>query len=336
MKTKYLILLSLMAAIAVLCCCCNKDEDEPETVVNNPKVSIRHPEGITTSSFTFEVNVESDGGGTVTERGICYSPDPIPSIDDETQSSGTGAGVVSITVSGLPANTLYYVKGYATNEKGTAYSSQEYTVVTSFGTVTDFEGNEYGTVKIGDQVWMRENLKSTKYADGTNIPGAYPAGGVEANVEEYGRWYDWYAVMHGAPSSASNPSMVQGVCPDGFHVPSDAEWKELEMEVGMSQTDADAEGYRGDVAGKLKVRWGWGPSPQISDNASGFSALPAGYRELDGTSNFIFFWGAFHVATESTDTSTTPERYLTGDFNGIWRYSDSKKYGLSVRCVKDE
>jgi len=338
MKTRHFILLSLMTLFALICFSCNDDDDEKESTVNMPVVTIGFPKDITTSSFGVEVTVESDGEGTVTERGLCYSSTiPYPTIDDETVSEGTGTGPFNVTVSGLAANALYYIRGYATNEKGTAYCTNASTVVTSIGSVTDFEGNVYGTVKIGSQEWTRENLKSAKYADGSNIPGAYPAGGEEANVPIYGRVYNWYAVMYGAASSTSNPSMVQGVCPDGFHVPSDAEWKELEMFLGMSQGEADSEGYRGEIAGKLKLRGMWSPSPGISDNTTGFTALPAGYRELNGTYQFAdFFWGAFHIATESQDTSTTASRLLTGDMNGIWRYSDSKKYGMSVRCVKDE
>jgi uncharacterized protein (TIGR02145 family) len=337
MKSRYSILLSLMSVIVVLCACCKDDDEDQETAVDKPVVSIGHPEDITTSSFSIEVTVESDGGGAVTDRGICYAFDPYPDLNDEKLASGSGTGDVEISVSGLLANTLYYVRAYATNEKGTAYSSGEYTVMTSLGTVTDVEGNVYGTVKIGEQVWMRENLKSTKYADGTDISGVYPAGGSEGNVADFGRLYDWYAVMHGAPSSTSNPSMVQGVCPEGFHVPSDAEWIELEIFLGMPELEATSEGYRGDVAGKLKVRWLWSPTPGLSDNTSGFSALPAGFREVNGSYLFAeYFWGAYHIATESQDTSTTASRLLTGDMNGIWRYSDTKNYGMSVRCVKDE
>ncbi len=338
MKTRHFIFLCLMPLFVFICLCCNSDDDENASTVNVPAVAIGFPEDITTSSFMIEVTVESDGDGTVTERGLCYSSTvPYPTIDDETVSEGTGTGPFDVTVSGLSANTLYYIRGYATNEKGTAYSNNTGTVVTSFGSVTDFEGNVYGTVKIGSQEWMRENLKSTKYADGNNIPGAYPAGGDEANVPQYGRLYNWYAAMHGAESSASNPSMVQGVCPDGFHVPSDAEWKELEIYLGMSQGESDSEGYRGDIAGKLKLRGLWSPSPGISDNSTGFSALPAGYQELDGSPHFNdYFWCGFHITTESQDTSMVASRMLTGDMNGIWRYSDSKKYGYSMRCVKDE
>jgi uncharacterized protein (TIGR02145 family) len=331
---------SLFFAGCILACLpfigCSDDKGEPEDTVEKPVVSLQHPEDITLSSFTVEVNVESDGGSPVTDRGICIGSTPQPTIDDETISGGTGTGAFSVTMENLPSNTLYYIIGYATNEKGTAYSVMQYTAVTAFGTVTDFEGNVYQTVKIGSQEWMRENLKSTKYADGSTIPGAYPAGGLEPNVELYGRLYDWYGVMHGAASSNANPSMVQGVCPGGYHVPSDAEWQELEMYLGMTQFDAEINGYRGNVAGKLKVQRYWIPNDYIGNDSAGFSALPAGYRNLDGSYDFDHFWAGFHISTENIDTSKVASRLLTGDLNGIWREPDSKKYAYSARCVKDE
>ncbi len=89
------------------------------------------------------------------------------------------------------------------------------------GTFTDSrDGQEYEWVKIGDQVWMAENLNYAQHDEG--------------NSGRYGRLYDWAAVMQGENSSNNNPSGVQGVCPDGWHVPSDEEWKELEMKLGMS------------------------------------------------------------------------------------------------------
>ena len=112
-------------------------------------------------------------------------------------------------------------------------------------TVTDYDGNIYQTVQIGNQVWMAENLKSIHYADGTPLVSGTGVGDITGNyttkyyfyyVDDsatyagtYGALYTWAAVMNGAASSNNNPSGVQGVCPDGCHRPSEAEWKELEM-----------------------------------------------------------------------------------------------------------
>lgn len=111
--------------------------------------------------------------------------------------------------------------------------------------VTDIDGNSYDAVQIGNQVWMAENLRISKYADGTSIPkgrlgnsnewGETPYYYIPFNNNSYaypyGYLYNWYAVMHGSNSSNSNPSRVQGVCPNGWHVPSEAEWIELKNTV---------------------------------------------------------------------------------------------------------
>jgi uncharacterized protein (TIGR02145 family) len=335
MKTQVFILLCLLP-LSWLIIGCHKSDDDAETNAQLPKVSIGVLEKITTSGVSLEVAITDDGGADITARGVCFCTSAGPTTDDSKTTDGTGKETFTCTVSGLTPATRYYIRAYATNSKGTGYSS-ELNFLTTLESVTDYEGNVYQAVKIGNQIWTNENLKSTKYADGTVIKGVYPAGGDEANVPVFGRWYDWYAVMHGAKSSDANPSMVQGVCPDGYHVPSDSEWLELEVFLGMSMEEAITEGYRGNVAGKLKAPIYWAPAPEICDNSTGFTALPAGFRELDGKPNFIgYFWGGFYIATESADTSKVAARMFTGDANGTWRYSDSKKYGMSVRCVKDE
>ncbi|RKY90404.1 MAG: hypothetical protein DRQ01_09240 [Ignavibacteriae bacterium] len=120
------------------------------------------------------------------------------------------------------------------------------------GTFTDHrDGNVYNTVRIGDQVWMAENIKATRYEDGTPIPlvesksewltlgnsdKAYCWYNNDAlNRENYGGLYNWAAAMNGSASSIKNPSGVQGVCANGWHIPSDEEWKQLEMFIGMNQ-----------------------------------------------------------------------------------------------------
>ena len=103
--------------------------------------------------------------------------------------------------------------------------------------VKDIDGNAYDGVRIGEQVWMASNLKTTRYADGTEIPSGdpdihsssnpyrYVPGGDASNVKRLGYLYNWPAVVHGSSQSNESPSGVQGICPDGWHVPSNAEWK---------------------------------------------------------------------------------------------------------------
>jgi uncharacterized protein (TIGR02145 family) len=104
-------------------------------------------------------------------------------------------------------------------------------------------------------------------------------------MDTYGGLYTWAAAMNGATTSDTNPSNVQGVCPEGWHLPSDFEWKELEIHLGMSQADADSRGYRGiDVGGMLKEPGiSYWESPNTgATNQSGFTAIPGGIRDENG------------------------------------------------------
>ena len=208
-------------------------------------------------------------------------------------------------------------------------------------TVTDIDGNVYQVVEIGDQCWMAENLKVTHYRNSETVPnviddwiwfelstGAYcnydNNGG---NVSTYGRLYNWYAVMDS-----------RGLAPEGWHVPSDEEWKQLEMYLGMSQAAADSTGLRGvDEGGKLKesgtVHWN---APNTgATNESGFTALPGGYRDQDGRffdmGSTTFFW-----ASTVYDIYFAWLRNMGYNSSKIARSWNFKRGGLSVRCVKDQ
>jgi uncharacterized protein (TIGR02145 family) len=221
------------------------------------------------------------------------------------------------------------------------------------GTVSDIDGNTYVTVEIGDQTWMAENLRTTHYADNTAIPhvegtSAWDAltevdpaycwfNNSESPEEEYGILYNWPAAMRGAASTDANPSGVQGVCPAGWHMPSDSEWKELEMYLGMSVAAAASVGSRGtDQGGKLKEtgydHW-WEPNTGAT-NETGFTALPSGFRRSNGEFYGQGIFADLWTATEAS-TSTTWRRYFPYNFAGIVRNPLEKNYGFSVRCVKD-
>jgi uncharacterized protein (TIGR02145 family) len=210
-------------------------------------------------------------------------------------------------------------------------------------TVSDIDGNVYQMVKIGDQWWMAENLRTTRYADGMLISGVYAYEDEDSNAQNYGGLYTWNAVMNGNESNNSNPSGVQGVCPTGWHVPSDAEWQQLEMYLGMTEEEADDIGWREhDIAGKLKStrtepiphpRWN---EPNIeATNESGFSALPGGYKDKENDFHLIWRYGYWWTSTESFTEFRAWYRGLDYNFTGVLRYRTDKQVGLSVRCVKD-
>ncbi|MBN2480532.1 MAG: fibrobacter succinogenes major paralogous domain-containing protein [Bacteroidales bacterium] len=209
--------------------------------------------------------------------------------------------------------------------------------------VTDFDGNDYQTVTIGAQIWMKENLKVTHYADGTPIQSITGNSNWEAltvtskaycwydddsatNAPIYGALYRWAAAMNGASSSTSTPSGIQGVCPAGWHLPSEAEWTELTDYIGGES-----------VAGsKLKeagtAHWN---SPNIdATNETGYTALPGGDRISDGTFTDIGDIGYWWSATETNADYAWSQVMLHND-GGIFTFDGSKELGFSVRCVQD-
>ena len=217
--------------------------------------------------------------------------------------------------------------------------------------VTDFDGNVYKTVKLGNQVWMAENLRTTRYADGTLIPLGtegnyvvayryYPDGN-SANVSDYGCLYNWAAVMNGSASSDANPSGVQGICPDGWHVPSDAEWTELGIYVS-SQSQYVCGDYTG-IAKALASEEGWnsltdpydicevGINPD-ANNATGFSARPAGgyYGNYDSFGGNANFWSA-----TQNGSGVAYARGLYYNNATVDRSSSNKDNGYSVRCIRN-
>lgn len=243
---------------------------------------------------------------------------------------------------------------------GGNYNNQDYpnTANVIRKAVTDIDGNIYDAVQIGNQVWMAENLRTTRYADGTTIPFGNTDSYTEpyryapglnqsneenmGNVARYGYLYNWPAVMHGASSSEDNPSGVQGICPDGWHVPSDAEWTELTNYM-KTQPNYMASGNADRLAKALAATWGWNSSSETdtpgnnptTNNATGFSALPAGgYKSNYGNQGYYYFgtqanfWSSTKLGNECADIRQMYyiNDYVHEDYNG-------QMFGFSVRCV---
>ena len=212
--------------------------------------------------------------------------------------------------------------------------------------LTDYDGNTYASVMIGTQCWMKDNLRTTHYADGTPIA----AGSILSNTTGYfyhsdslsdalyGYYYNWTAAMRNGASSNSNPSGVQGVCPDGWHMPSDAEWQMMEARIGIAPNDISLWGNRGNVAAKISRLESWLPSttdysPGNSNNnfynMFGFSALPAG--EYASTINNLYTNAGFWSATMSGNEAI--QRSLYYDSASITRSLSPIEIGRNVRCV---
>ena len=242
------------------------------------------------------------------------------------------AGSTSHTDAGLTKGETYTYRVKATSQYGDSDWSEESAIyIQLVGTVTDIDGNVYKTVKIGDQIWMAENLKVTKYRDGTAIPNVtdnsswtglntgaccYYNNDV-GNADTYGALYNWYAV---------NDS--RNIAPEGWHVSTDAEWTELTDYLGGSS-----------VAGKkLKSTSGWNDYNGSSGNGTdevAFCGLPGGYRNYYNgyylnMGNFGYFW-----SSSEYDTNYAWIRKLYYYYDDIYRNYDNKQNGLSVRCLQD-
>ncbi len=198
----------------------------------------------------------------------------------------------------------------------------------------------YGWVKIGAQIWMSENLAylpavSTPGTESNTLPYYYIYGysgtsvsdaKAETNYTTYGVLYNWPAAMNGAASSNANPSGVQGVCPSGWHLPSDAEWTQLTNYCG----DINTSGAKLKTTGTSQ----WQTPNTGADNSYGFNGTPAGIREGTGVFNFIGKFVLYWSSTEynSTNANRIQLRYDNAATNP---YYDTKEYGYSVRCVKN-
>jgi uncharacterized protein (TIGR02145 family) len=214
-----------------------------------------------------------------------------------------------------------------------------------FGSMTDQEGNTYKTITIGTQTWMAENLKTTKYNDGSAIPnvtdnvtwvylttGAYcNYDNLESNIETYGRLYNWYAVNTGK------------LAPAGWHVPTDDDWTILENYLIANGYNYDGTKDVDKVAKSLCAKTNWvlsseagtpGAAPE-NNNSTGFTALPGGYRYYNN--GYFYDIGKYGNWWSSTENSGNFAyyRYLYCSYKDLHRYNDFKEHGFSVRLVRD-
>ena len=207
-------------------------------------------------------------------------------------------------------------------------------------TVSDIDGNVYKTVTIGDQVWMMENLKVTHFCNGDLIPiithtnewadlsGPACCGYVNSDslIKIFGLLYNWYAV-----------SDTRNISPEEWHVPTDEEWKELEIYLGMNQSQADTTGERGTNEGDKLRETGtvhWKMYNFNATNSSGFTALPGGYRFFYGIFNNLGYLASWWTATEYNSDNAW-SRFVSNSYSKVFRSNYPKNYGFSVRCIKD-
>lgn len=329
---------------------CDRSEPGDDFQVTTGDVAI-YSEGI----YIFSGTLNSTGNGTITEHGFCYSVSKDPVLDETSIMLGPRnlEGNFSKQVTNLSLNTTYYVKAFATVNSMTRYGEEKTftTPETLVPTVTDINNNIYHIVKIGDQTWMSENLRVVNYPDNSPIRLVedqtvwYNFGLTDKaytwydNINSnyfYGALYTWPAAMNGSESSENNTSHIQGVCPDGWHLPDDEEWKQLELYLGMSEETVNDKNWRGTVeGGKMKQQGsGFWLSPNTgATNESGFNALPGGLRSGDGVFRYLGVSTRFWTSTKTGDFAWI--RGLDNNSSGIFRNTDGLYAGHSVRCIKD-
>ena len=318
-----------------------------------PTITTTSPSSVGVDTVVIGGDISNDGGSSIVLRGICYSTSPNPNMGNQRTEDGSGIGTYSAVLRGLTSSTTYYARSYAKNFNGVVVYGNEVSFTTSASlpgvrcpgtpTVTDIDGNIYNTVQIGNQCWTQSNLKVSKYRNGDSIPtglsdntwqnttsGAYAIYNNDpVNDGLYGKLYNHYAVTDS-----------RGLCPTGWHVPTDGEWNVL---VQYLDPNADTVcvncSQSSIVVGLLKssatqpTPGGWNTPNTGSTNSSGFTALPGALRVYSGGFNGMFsgYWWTSSVSSGSV----TWYRDIITNSSSLRRNVDDRSYGFSVRCLKD-
>ncbi|MBR0305028.1 MAG: fibrobacter succinogenes major paralogous domain-containing protein, partial [Bacteroidales bacterium] len=340
---------------------CVRDSLNGDTITQTqPNATTFTATNITTTSATLNGTISNPDNVTITAQGFEWK---VTQGGTYTAVNAMGT-TMSHNLTSLASNTSYTYRAFVTTAAGTSYGGEvTFTTTASIsgvdaepcpGTLIDIDGNTYNTVWIGNQCWMKENLRTTKYADGTSIAlgsimstitaNRYYPNNDPSNVSTYGYLYNWKAVMRNSSSSSMNPSGVQGICPTGWHVPSDAEWTQLTDYVG-AQSQYQCNGSSTNIAKALASTTGWETSSntcavgnnQSSNNVTGFNAFPAG---IFGDDYYLGQYGlfgssAFYWSSTESYSDSAWIRVLVYDYAGVLRFGDSKTSGFSVRCVRD-
>ncbi|MEA4937609.1 MAG: FISUMP domain-containing protein [Paludibacter sp.] len=270
-----------------------------------------------------------DGGGALIRSGICWSNNeavPVVNNSNTIEIPITNNEEQWYTVSSLEPGNMYYVRAFAENSTGISYGETIRLSTQSNQTVTDADGNTYHTIKIGTQTWMVENLKTTKYNDGTSIgiisgyhsttPGYSTYANNSQNKTTYGLLYNWYAVNTGK------------LAPEGWRIPNKDDW----------QTLIDYLGGIDQAGGKLKetglTHW---ESPNAYALDYGFTALPGGTRDgSSATFRLIRSRGYWWSSSQSTLDYNAPAFGLVSWSGDGDLYEVYKSDAVSVRCIKND
>ena len=329
-RNSYLCWFWIFCALLVVISC-KKLDLKREIAVETNSVQLNQDNSVTANATLLDV-----GEGTIIDHGHCWALTPEPNPADNYSSLGaiTETGEYVSTIPSLQSGT-WYIRAFVsvnTDPGPTFVYGKELTIeVVGFPcgtTLSDTrDGKTYSTVQIGTQCWMASNLNY-----GTFINSNGPSDNQVDNsiIEKYcysdssetcsdeGALYQWDEAMNYSTSQGA-----QGICPDGWHIPADGEWMDMETYLGMTQQTVDGVDWRGtDEGTKIKLL-----------GNSGFEARVGGYRKSNGTfagsPEYGYFWS-------STDNGTQGwARGVSDVETGIYRNTINKSYGLCIRCLKD-
>lgn len=339
---KVLKLSSFLLIAGIAFSSCKKDEEtDPETQTTDPVEEAKVPTVITDTAVTLywdskdrswaaKGSIGDNGGSEILSSGICWATSNTPTINDskvEKLSSST----FNVTITGLNAGSNYYIRAYATNEKGTGYGDA--VAISSpvadgvEGSVTDADGNSYKTVTMRGKEWMAENLKTTKLSDGTPIKmetmtwdGAttpfytYYDHDKSKYEDPYGAIYNYYCVE------------TEKLCPTGWHVSTTKEWEDMVYHWGGQSEAAAALKEKGTAHFRVT-------QPTVT-NESKLTLLPGGRYmggRFDALSDFAIYWKKSD--TQANGGKETAK--ILGNGIGVGKEDPKKHHGFSVRCVKD-
>ena len=341
--------LLLLSALLILAC---STDDEGNPCIYEPTLTTQAATDITETSATLNgvISIVSENCDVPnnTEQGFVYSTEIQPTLEDiQVNVNGTN---ISTTIEGLTPNTTYYVRAFLTNTLGDFYGD-EISFMTAEASLVNCDGNPIPSIVYGTQEWTVENACPITYRDGTSIPQ------VTDNTEwenlTTGAWsyfnndptkprlYNWFAVMGIHDTDPNTPN--KEFAPEGWHVPTDAEWTTLEEHLIANGYNYDDTTTENKIAKAMASTTGWNSSTGLGEpgndqslnNDSGFNAFPEGYRFNDGSFTNegynAFFWSSTELNSDNAWNSYL--FYNSSNLNRSYYYF--KLHGFSVRFVRD-